>query len=138
MLVTQANAQKQQFSEEACKWKNEAICRQKLLGEMNRAAQGNVTREQLSQMLNELHTLALSVTNAIFMRMMESDPVMKSELISLSPTVPESGVDGTSWPHPEGQSNISNNPASMENPSSMLSMLHSQSPVSIDPGLIMH
>lgn len=104
---------------------------------MNRAAQGNVTREQHSQMLNELHNLALSVTSAIFMRIMESDLAMKSELTPLSPTVPESGVDGTPWSHPEGQFSIASNPASMENTSSMLSMLHSESPVGIDAGQLM-
>lgn len=138
ILVTQANAEKQQFSEEACKWKNEAISRQKRLDEMGRAAQNNVPREQHSQILDELYILALSVTNKIFMKMAESDLMMKPELTSLSPTVPESGADGTSWPHLRDQSNISSNPASTENPSSMLSMLHSQSPISIDPGLIMH
>ncbi|CAI7650743.1 unnamed protein product, partial [Penicillium pancosmium] len=138
MLVTQANSEKQQFSEEACKWKNEAISRQKRLDEMDRAAQDNVPREQHSQMLNELYTLALSVTDKIYIKMAESDLMMKSELTSLSPTVPESGMDGTSWPHPGDQSSVSSNPTSTENSSSLLSMLHSQSPISIDPGLIMH
>ncbi|CAI7605644.1 unnamed protein product [Penicillium manginii] len=138
IMVTQANTEKQRLSEEACKWKNEAISRQKCLDEMSRAAQGNITREQHSQMLNELHALALSVTNAIFMRIMESNLTTKSELTSLSPTVPESGVDGTPWSHLEGQFHIASNPASMENMSSMLSMLHSESPAGIDAGLMMH
>ncbi|CAI7622251.1 unnamed protein product [Penicillium manginii] len=137
-LLTQANAEKQQFSEEACKWENEAISRQKLLDEMSRATQDNVTWEQVIQMLNELHTISLSVSNAIFMRMMESNLMMKPELVSLSPTAPATVVDTMPWPHSGRQSSISSNSAATENTSPMLAMLHSQSPASIDPGLIMH
>lgn len=136
-MITRANAEKQQAFDEACKWKNQTISLQKRLDEMNRAAQDHVTWEQHSEVLRKLYTLASSVTEEIRTRIGGSEE-LPSDFSFFLPTLSEPGVNEMPWPHPQEQSDISGNPVSTENTSSMLSMLQSPSPVGINPRLTMH
>ncbi|KAJ5642266.1 hypothetical protein N7490_006266 [Penicillium lividum] len=108
-MVRQISSEKQKAFDESRRLKVENTNLQQRLDAADLDVQNQVTRDELNEILREIHTASLSVTNKVATKISESQNVQGNA------SLPYLGVTQGSWVGQDGHFDLSSNPLLPEN-----------------------
>jgi hypothetical protein len=131
-MVNQANAEKQGACNEARRLKGEISRLQDHVGYLESDSQGYIRRAELNTILEELHTIAASLTGKIWKKLDESNNAY------FAACLPGDGCAETTWEGQKEQVGMSGSPLLPVYPDPIMAYPEPQDLSYIDPYATMH